>query len=94
MRRPALWFIVALLILLIPEILRIYFIMPLPGSQVNDTICLAYFLHCYINLFRFIGVIIISFPLYYYWKKGNLTQKIFSGIFAGNFFETSENQTL
>ncbi|HYV90339.1 MAG TPA: DUF3179 domain-containing (seleno)protein [Chitinophagales bacterium] len=82
MRMPALWFIVALLILLIPEFFRIYFIMPFPGSQESNTIGLAYFLHCYINVFRFIGVIIISFPLYYYWKKGNLRQKIFSGIFV------------
>src|ERR1043165_266748 len=82
MRRPALWFTVALLILIIPEILRVYFIMPLPGSQVRNTIGLAYFLHCNINIFRFIGVMIISFPLYYYWKKGRTSQKIVSGIFV------------
>ena len=27
------------------EILRVYFIMPFPGSQQNDTINLAYWLH-------------------------------------------------
>ena len=42
------------------EFLKIYFIMPMPGSQRMDTLNLAYFLHGYRWLFRIAFVILIA----------------------------------
>lgn len=50
--------------LVVPEFLRIYLIMPFPGSQQADTTALAYFLHTYISTFRIAGILIIAGPLY------------------------------
>ena len=47
-------FYLSLLALLIFEILKIYFIMPFPGSQAIDSIDLAYFLHSWRWAFRII----------------------------------------
>src|SRR6185295_14758697 len=66
----------------VPEILRIYFIMPFPGSQLKDTVGLAYTLNCSIAIFRIVGVLLIASPLYHYWVHGKMSQKIFSGIFV------------
>ncbi|MEO5674938.1 MAG: DUF3179 domain-containing (seleno)protein [Chitinophagales bacterium] len=55
--------------------------MPFPGSQIHDTIGLAYFLHCYINLFRIAGLALIAMPVYHYWKHGKLRQKIVPAFF-------------
>ena len=42
------------------EILKVYFIMPMPGSQQMDSLDLAYFLHSYRWYFRvFFGVMIV-----------------------------------
>ena len=81
MRYRTLLFTLGLLLLFLPEILRIYFIMPFPGSQLNNTIGLAYVLNCSIAFFRVIGVVLIAVPLYHYWVFGKIRQKIFSGIF-------------
>ena len=42
-------FILCLLYLILLEISRVYFIMPFPGSQRNETIDLAYWLHSNIS---------------------------------------------
>jgi hypothetical protein len=41
------------------EILHVYFIMPMPGSQQMDSLALAYFLHSYRWIFRGIFLILI-----------------------------------
>lgn len=46
------------------EIARVYYIMPFPGSQQQNSIKLAYFLHNYINLFRLIGIAGIVYLTY------------------------------
>ena len=81
MRYRTLLFTLGLLILIVPEILRVYFIMPFPGSQLHTTIGLAYFLNRSIYFFRVIGVLLIVVPLYHYWVQGKTREKIFSGIF-------------
>ncbi len=50
--------------LVVPEFLRIYLIMPFPGSQQADATALAYFLHTYISVFRIAGILIIAGPFY------------------------------
>src|SRR4026208_2157019 len=81
MRYRTLLFILGLLILFVPEILRIYFIMPFPGSQLHNTIGLAYALHCSIVFLRVIGLLLIALPLDHYWVHGKVRHKIFSVIF-------------
>ena len=48
------FFYLGLIGLLLFEIIHVYFIMPMPGSQQFNTLPLAYFLHCYRWLFRVI----------------------------------------
>ena len=42
------------------EFLKIYFIMPMPGSQRTDTLNIAYFLHAHRWLFRIVFVLLIA----------------------------------
>ena len=80
--RNLLLFITGWLLLVVPEFLRVYFIMPFPGSQLDETIGLAYFLHRNIFLFRITGVLLIAYPLYRYIIHGKWGAKIFSMLFA------------
>jgi len=74
--RKSLLLIIGLLFLLAVEILRVYFIMPFPGSQQADTINIAYFIDRYIWVLRIIGIVITISPLLYYLRKGRMWQKI------------------
>ncbi len=58
-------FLLGITILVCAEVARVYFIMPFPGSQEDDVIDLAYFLHNNINLFRIAGMLIIAYPAYH-----------------------------
>ena len=82
--------IFALLFLFAVEILRVYFIMPFPGSQRANTIDIAYFIGKYIWWFRLIGFVLLV-PLAWHalknarlWKKIVLTFFIF--LYAGVFY--------
>lgn len=80
--RNTLLFIFGWLLIVLPELLRIYFIMPFPGSQADETISFAYFLHRYIFFFLVAGVLMIVFPLFHYMIHGKWFQKIASIFFA------------
>lgn len=67
---------VGLALLIVFEILRVYFIMPMPGSQEFDSINLAYFLGSNKVLFRSIVLAMIAFPLYQSFRNGKLKIKI------------------
>jgi hypothetical protein len=56
--------IICLLYLILLEIFRVYFIMPFPGSQRNETIELAYWLHSNIGWMRLIGWIVCGVLLF------------------------------
>lgn len=62
-------FAVGILVLIFSEILRVYYIMPFPGSQVDETISLAYFLQNSIWYFRAFGILLIAYPTFYYLKS-------------------------
>jgi hypothetical protein len=62
------------------EILRVYLIMPMPGSQEFDSIELAYFLGSNKILIRTFGLIVIAFPLYHVLRYDKLKSKILFGI--------------
>ena len=66
---------IGLIYLIALEILRVYFIMPFPGSQQANTIAVAYFIDRNIWWLRLVGFAIIVIPLIHIlnvvrvWKK-------------------------
>ena len=74
MNRLLLWF--GLLLLFGAEILRIYFIMPFPGSQHNETISLAYWLSNNIIWIRILALVLVAFPLINIFKNSRRRVKI------------------
>lgn len=76
------FFFIGCILLLLIEILHVYFIMPFPGSQRLQTIEIAYFIESHINLARIIGFIIIAYPAILMWKTGSAKLKV---IVTGSF---------
>lgn len=64
------FFLLAIILLIGIEIAKVYFIMPFPGSQQDEAVDLAYFLHNYIYLFRILGILLIAWPAYTLIKTG------------------------
>ena len=69
-------FIVGVLLLFATEILRVYFIMPFPGSQQADTIGFAYFIDKNRVLLRVIGFLLVIAPLLNYWNRKKWWPKV------------------
>jgi len=67
---------IGLIFLFTLEILRVYFIMPFPGSQQHDTIGFAYFLDRNILWLRVIGLALVIWPLLFYLRSGRLWLKM------------------
>jgi len=67
-----LFFVLGIIILIIPEFLKVYYIMPFPGSQEDETIRLAYMLHNYIWVFRIIGIAMIAWPAWTFIRSGKI----------------------
>ena len=65
-----------LLLLFSLEILRVYFIMPFPGSQKAETIGFAYWLGSNMNWLRIVLIILIAWPLYNSFTRGHRWKKI------------------
>ncbi len=80
--KRSLLLITGFIILLATEILRVYFIMPFPGSQKADTIQIAYFLHNYIWWFRVLGLILFVPPMIYIFRNSRWWRKILLSIFV------------
>jgi hypothetical protein len=74
MKRLAL--ITGIILLFATEILRVYFIMPFPGSQHSNTIGLAYFIDRNRLILRLIGLLLVIVPLYSYFINGKLWSKV------------------
>jgi hypothetical protein len=71
------WLLTAgLMFLITVEILRVYFIMPFPGSQRSNTIAIAYFVDRNIWWLRLIGFAIVAIPLMHFLRKGRLWKQI------------------
>ncbi len=72
-----LFLIIGILLLLATEILRVYFIMPFPGSQHSNSIDIAYFIEKYKWILRIIGILLVAVPLYRIFSgKGKIFLKI------------------
>jgi hypothetical protein len=78
--RRSLMLVIGLLLLFAMEILRVYYIMPFPGSQHNNTIRLAYFLNNYIVWFRVIGLLLVVPSAFYFFGKARMWKKILLGL--------------
>jgi hypothetical protein len=70
--------VAGILLLIAIEILRVYFIMPFPGSQQKETLSFAYWLHNNTVWLRILGLLLIAWPVFQLlrhskkWKKGVL----------------------
>jgi hypothetical protein len=69
-------FIIGILLLFLTEILRVYFIMPFPGSQHANSIGIAYFLGRNKWLLRIIGLLLIAYPAYRVFTAGKSWQQL------------------
>jgi hypothetical protein len=78
--------LVGLLVLFATEILRVYFIMPFPGSQQNNTIDIAYFISKHIGWLRLAGLFIVIFPLISFYETGGRWKKIFLSVVVLLYF--------
>jgi hypothetical protein len=67
---------IGLLLLFGAEILRVYFIMPFPGSQHKNTISFAYWLNNNIIWIRILALVLLAFPLVNIFKNSRLWVKI------------------
>ncbi len=74
-------FLLGILLLLVPEIMRVYFIMPFPGSQEDmptddSRVSIAYWLHNNIWWVRLIGLGLVIGPFIHYLRVGNWWKRI------------------
>jgi len=69
-------FVIALLLLFAAEILRVYFLMPFPGSQVSNTVSYAYWLDRSVIWIRILVLLLAYFALITVFKKGRTWEKI------------------
>jgi len=77
----ALLFLVGVLTLLGPEILRVYYIMPFPGSQADEPtglqqVRIAYWLHHNIWWIRLISLALAIGPFVYYLRRGGWGKRV------------------
>lgn len=68
------WPLIGLLLLILLEAARVYFIMPFPGSQLDDAanldrVTVAYWLHQYAPWMRAIGLLLLAAPVFQTLKK-------------------------
>lgn len=68
--------ITGLLLLIAVEILRVYFIMPFPGSQHKDTIDLAYWIDRNIIWLRIVLLLLIAYPAIYILRHSKIWRKV------------------
>ncbi|NII28865.1 DUF3179 domain-containing protein [Pseudoflavitalea sp. X16] len=67
---------VGLLLLFSTEIVRVYLIMPFPGSQQSNTIGIAYWLHNNIGWLRIVGLLLIVYPVIHIFKQAKTWKKV------------------
>lgn len=74
--------ILAFLFLFAVEILRVYFIMPFPGSQRSNTLQIAYFIGKYIWWMRLLGMLLLLPLLWRAFRYGKWWKKVLLGFFV------------
>ncbi|WP_290797243.1 DUF3179 domain-containing (seleno)protein [Flavihumibacter sp. UBA7668] len=71
--------ILSFLFLIILEITRVYFIMPFPGSQYDETINIAYWIHKNLFWLRLIGWLLIAVSLFLAWRNAKKSPRFIAG---------------
>lgn len=66
------FFVFGMAMLIGVEIMKVYFIMPFPGSQVEERIKVAYFIHNNIWVLRLIGLGFMLYPAYVYLRTDRI----------------------
>jgi Protein of unknown function (DUF3179) len=74
--------IIGILLLIATEILRVYFIMPFPGSQQSNTIIWAFYIEKYKWLLRLVGLVLIAKPAYQLFQAKKRWPKILFSVVA------------
>ncbi|MFO0267334.1 MAG: hypothetical protein ACK51D_10345, partial [Cyclobacteriaceae bacterium] len=72
--------VAVILLLILLEISRIYYIMPFPGSQREESIDLAYWLHQYAGYVRLLLAVLAAYPVFVLFKAGSLSSRVLVGI--------------
>ena len=67
---------IGILLLIAFEFLRVYLIMPLPGSQRMNSIGIAYWLGSNQTIIRIIGGLLIAYPMWNTLKQGTKSNKL------------------
>ncbi len=70
------WLFAGLLLLILLEIAKVYFIMPFPGSQKGNNISIAYFLNDNLWWIRLIIILLLVGPLFYFLRSGKKWQRV------------------
>jgi hypothetical protein len=65
------FFLLGIVILIGVEIARVYYIMPFPGSQVDEVVELAYFIQNYRWIFRIGGMALLAYPAFIFITSTN-----------------------
>ncbi|MBN8575767.1 MAG: DUF3179 domain-containing protein [Cytophagales bacterium] len=58
------------------EVASIYYIMPFPGSQNQQSVELAYFIVSKLMVFRLVALLLLAYPVYYFIARGSTTHKV------------------
>ncbi len=74
-------FLLGILLLIVPEVLRVYFIMPFPGSQEDlDTdlrqVTIAYWLHNNVWWLRLVGLGVVVMPALHHLRAGGWAKRM------------------
>ena len=75
------WVFAGLLLLVVLEIAKVYFIMPFPGSQKRNTLGIAYFLNDNLWWIRLLIILLLVAPVVHLLKSGKKWQKVIVTIF-------------
>lgn len=64
------------------EIASVYYIMPFPGSQRQESIDFAYYLVNHIHYFRVVGIFLLLYPVFHFIRRGTTTHRVLVGSVA------------
>jgi hypothetical protein len=76
-----LFLVIGMLLLLLTEILRVYFIMPFPGSQQSNSIDWAFFIEKYKWVLRIAGLILVAVPVWRTFSAKKILPKLLLSLF-------------
>ncbi len=83
------WWLISLILLIVFEWMRVYFIMPMPGSQQNNTLDIAYFLHQYRWGFRVLLLAGVIRWLHLSWSQYRKTTVVLLALLALSAYLTN-----